>query len=95
MTRSRRFVLGAPDQDDRPGDAQPRMRGEGELSADEGHCSHAGRRSLRIVGEGSGRLCGEASPSLAYGAGLLIPLGCEPLARSNRAASAAPVAQFG
>jgi hypothetical protein len=30
----------------------------------------------------------EASPSLAYGAGLLIPLGRKPLARSNRAASA-------
>lgn len=30
----------------------------------------------------------EASPSQVYGAGLLIPLGCKPLARSNRAASA-------
>ena len=31
----------------------------------------------------------EASPSQVYGAGLLIPLGRKPLARSNRAASAA------
>ena len=38
---------------------------------------------------------GEASPSLVYGAGLLIPLGGNPLERSNRSASAneAPVAQ--
>jgi hypothetical protein len=42
----------------------------------------------------------EASPSLVYGAGLLIPLGGNPLERSNRSASAkeqeweqAPVAQ--
>jgi hypothetical protein len=30
----------------------------------------------------------EASPSLVYGAGLLIPLGGNPLERSNRSASA-------
>src|SRR2546429_9885898 len=48
--------------------------------------------------EGLGTMPGvqrEASPSLVYGAGLLIPLGGNPLERSNRSASAneAPVAQ--
>ena len=37
------------------------------------------------------RINPEASPSPVYGAGLLIPLGRKPLARSNRAASALQV----
>jgi hypothetical protein len=59
------------------------------LRGEHGERDHPGHRW--IVGRAGRRfdtLGREASPSLVYGAGLLIPLGCKPLVRSNRTASA-------